>query len=149
MASVPLVQSARLSFESEPFPAEPLGCRPVRSVVEELLHVAEDIGIEPLVLSLILAPLATELPEKANSFFWVRDGELLIVPQLGRLRMHTELGILDVAPGEICVIPRGLKFRVDGLQEILNWVMTWTGRGVVVSPLQLRELVAERLRTAG
>jgi cation:H+ antiporter len=35
--------------------------------VEELLHVAEDIGIEPLVLSLILAPLATELPEKANS----------------------------------------------------------------------------------
>ena len=43
--------------------------------VEELLLVAEDIGIEPLVLSLILAPLATELPEKANSFFWVRDGK--------------------------------------------------------------------------
>ncbi len=41
-----------------------------------------------------------------------------------------------------------LKFRVDGLQEILNWVMTWTGRGVVVSPPQLRKLVAERLRTA-
>ncbi len=43
--------------------------------VEELLHVAEDIGVEPLVLSLILAPLATELPEKANSFFWVKDGK--------------------------------------------------------------------------
>jgi len=43
--------------------------------VEELLVVAEDIGIEPLVLSLILAPLATELPEKANSFFWVREGK--------------------------------------------------------------------------
>jgi cation:H+ antiporter len=43
--------------------------------VEELLHVAEEIGIEPLVLSLILAPLATELPEKANSFFWVREGK--------------------------------------------------------------------------
>jgi cation:H+ antiporter len=43
--------------------------------VEELLHVAEDAGIDPLVLSLILAPLATELPEKANSFFWVRDGK--------------------------------------------------------------------------
>jgi cation:H+ antiporter len=42
--------------------------------VEELLHVAESIGVEPLVLSLILAPLATELPEKANSFFWVKDG---------------------------------------------------------------------------
>ena len=43
--------------------------------VEELLGVAEDIGVEPLVLSLVLAPLATELPEKANSFFWVREGK--------------------------------------------------------------------------
>jgi cation:H+ antiporter len=43
--------------------------------VDELLSVAEDLGIEPLVLSLVLAPLATELPEKANSFFWVRDGK--------------------------------------------------------------------------
>ena len=43
--------------------------------VEELLYVAEEIGIEPLVLSLVLAPLATELPEKANSFFWVKDGK--------------------------------------------------------------------------
>ncbi|MGH2953684.1 MAG: sodium:calcium antiporter [Solirubrobacterales bacterium] len=43
--------------------------------VEELIHVAEEIGVEPLVLSLVLAPLATELPEKANSFFWVREGK--------------------------------------------------------------------------
>jgi cation:H+ antiporter len=43
--------------------------------VEELLHVAEDLGVEPIVLSLILAPLATELPEKVNSFFWVREGK--------------------------------------------------------------------------
>jgi cation:H+ antiporter len=43
--------------------------------VEELVSVAEDLGTEPLVLSLILAPLATELPEKANSFFWVRQGK--------------------------------------------------------------------------
>ena len=43
--------------------------------VEELISVAESLGVEPLVLSLVLAPLATELPEKANSFFWVRDGK--------------------------------------------------------------------------
>jgi cation:H+ antiporter len=43
--------------------------------VEELLHVAEDVGVEAIVLSLILAPLATELPEKVNSFFWVREGK--------------------------------------------------------------------------
>jgi homogentisate 1,2-dioxygenase len=40
------------------------------------------------------------------------DGELLLVPQAGRLRVATELGALDVAPGEICVLPRGLRFRV-------------------------------------
>lgn len=43
--------------------------------VEELLNLAEGIGADPLVLALILAPLATELPEKVNSFFWVREGK--------------------------------------------------------------------------
>jgi cation:H+ antiporter len=43
--------------------------------VEELLNIAESIGVEALVLALILAPLATELPEKVNSFFWVREGK--------------------------------------------------------------------------
>ena len=43
--------------------------------VEELIHVADSLGVETIVLSLVLAPLATELPEKANSFFWVRDGK--------------------------------------------------------------------------
>src|ERR671929_73528 len=43
--------------------------------VEEVLHVADSAGLEPLVLSLVLAPFATELPEKANSFFWVRAGK--------------------------------------------------------------------------
>jgi homogentisate 1,2-dioxygenase len=40
------------------------------------------------------------------------DGELLLVPQQGRLRLLTELGRLDVRPGEIALIPRGLAFRV-------------------------------------
>jgi len=43
--------------------------------VEELLKVAGDLGVDALVLALILAPLATELPEKVNSFFWVREGK--------------------------------------------------------------------------
>jgi homogentisate 1,2-dioxygenase len=40
------------------------------------------------------------------------DGELLIVPQQGRLLITTELGLLDVKPGEIALIPRGLAFKV-------------------------------------
>ncbi|MGI9274023.1 MAG: homogentisate 1,2-dioxygenase [Endozoicomonas sp.] len=46
-------------------------------------------------------------------FFYNADGELLIVPQSGALQAFTELGILHVEPGEILVIPRGLKFRVE------------------------------------
>lgn len=43
--------------------------------VEELLHVADRVGVSALVLALVLAPLATELPEKANSFLWTREGK--------------------------------------------------------------------------
>ncbi len=46
-------------------------------------------------------------------FFYDADGELLIVPQQGALRLATELGVLDVAPLEIAVLPRGLRFRVE------------------------------------
>ncbi|MBK7205128.1 MAG: homogentisate 1,2-dioxygenase [Thermomonas sp.] len=45
-------------------------------------------------------------------FFYDADGELLVVPQQGRLHIETELGVLDVAPQEIAVIPRGVRFRV-------------------------------------
>jgi cation:H+ antiporter len=43
--------------------------------VEELLKIADSLGVQAVVLSLVLAPLATELPEKVNSFFWVREGK--------------------------------------------------------------------------
>jgi homogentisate 1,2-dioxygenase len=48
-----------------------------------------------------------------STFFYNADGEMLIVPQLGSLRILTEMGIIDVDPQEICVIPRGIKFRVE------------------------------------
>ena len=46
-------------------------------------------------------------------FFYDADGELLIVPQQGRLRLFTELGVLEVEPQEIALIPRGIRFRVE------------------------------------
>ena len=45
-------------------------------------------------------------------FFYDADGELLVVPQQGRLAIDTELGRLDVAPLQVAVIPRGVRFRV-------------------------------------
>jgi homogentisate 1,2-dioxygenase len=47
-----------------------------------------------------------------DRFFYDADGELLIVPQQGRLHIETELGVVDVEPQEIAVIPRGIRFRV-------------------------------------
>jgi homogentisate 1,2-dioxygenase len=45
--------------------------------------------------------------------FFSADGELLIVPQEGRLRLVTEFGVLDVAPLQIALVPRGVRFRVE------------------------------------
>jgi homogentisate 1,2-dioxygenase len=45
--------------------------------------------------------------------FYNADAEMLIVPQLGRQRFVTELGIIDAEPQEIVVIPRGVRFRVE------------------------------------
>ncbi|CUS43168.1 MAG: homogentisate 1,2-dioxygenase [Pseudomonadota bacterium] len=40
------------------------------------------------------------------------DGEVLILPEMGALTLYTELGRIDVKPGEIALIPRGVRFRV-------------------------------------
>ena len=52
-----------------------------------------------------------------DEYFFSADGELLVVPQEGRIRFYTELGVLDVAPQEIAVIPRGMVYRVELLDD--------------------------------
>src|SRR4029078_1767171 len=46
-------------------------------------------------------------------YFYNADAEMLFVPQQGELRLWTEFGIIDIEPGEIAVIPRGVKIRVE------------------------------------
>ncbi|HEY1229850.1 MAG TPA: homogentisate 1,2-dioxygenase, partial [Ramlibacter sp.] len=46
-------------------------------------------------------------------YFYSADGELLVVPQQGRLAIATELGLVEVEPQQIAVIPRGVRFSVD------------------------------------
>jgi homogentisate 1,2-dioxygenase len=48
-----------------------------------------------------------------DEYFYNADGEMLFVPQQGELRLWTEFGIIDIEPGEIAVIPRGVKIRVE------------------------------------
>lgn len=48
-----------------------------------------------------------------DEYFYNADGEMMVVPQKGELRIATEFGIIEVEPCEIAVIPRGVKFRVE------------------------------------
>ncbi len=48
-----------------------------------------------------------------NEYFFNADGELLVVAQENGLRFRTEFGVIDIEPGEICVIPRGVIFKVE------------------------------------
>jgi homogentisate 1,2-dioxygenase len=59
-------------------------------------------------VALITAPMVRE-------HFYNADGEMLIVAQQGRLRFRTEFGVIEIEPGEVCVIPRGVIFRVEPL----------------------------------
>jgi len=69
-------------------------------------------------------------------YFYNSDAEMLILPQQGRLRIVTEMGVLEVVPQEIAVVPRGVRFCVDLLDA--------TARGYVAenfgAPLRLPEL---------
>src|SRR5579859_503740 len=52
-----------------------------------------------------------------DRYFVDADGELLFVPELSAVVLHTELGPLRVSPGEIAVVPRGIRFRVELADE--------------------------------
>jgi cation:H+ antiporter len=122
--------------------------------VEEMIHVAASIGIEPLVLSLILAPLATELPEKVNSFFWVREGkdalalgnitgamvfQSTIPVGIGLIFTDWELGgnaavsvALGLAGGLLAYWALRLRDRFE-LPPVLGWLALYAAFIVVVS----------------
>ena len=59
------------------------------------------------------SPSISSTSSMSDDYFYNADGELLVVPQEGRLRFFTELGRIELGPGEICVIPRGMKFKVE------------------------------------
>jgi homogentisate 1,2-dioxygenase len=70
-----------------------------------------------------------------NKVFVDADGELLIIPQSGMLLMFTEFGRMEVPPGTVALVPRGVKFRVDVEGESSGYVAENFGL-----PLRLPEL---------
>jgi len=70
-----------------------------------------------------------------NRYFYSADGELMFVPQQGAILLATELGRLEVAPGEVAVVPRGTKFRLEGDGAVRGYLCENYG-----APFRLPEL---------
>lgn len=74
--------------------------------------------------------------QKPHRYFYSADGDWFFVPQEGNLKIFTEMGLMEVSPQEIAVIPRGIRFRVE--------VVSHSARGYLVEnfgrPFRLPEL---------
>ena len=88
----------QLRWDPLPMPTEPT------DFIEGLVTMAGNAGCA---IHLYAANRSME-----QRFFYNADGELLIVPQQGRLVLATEMGVLEVEPQEIAVVPRGVRFQV-------------------------------------
>ena len=95
----------QLRWDPIPLPEQPA------DFVEGLFTMAGNGG--PAALSGIGIHVYAANRDMRGRFFYDADGELLLVPQQGRLRIATELGVLEVEPQEIAIIPRGVRFRVE------------------------------------
>lgn len=95
---------AQLRWDPMPYP------KSAHDFIDGLFTVVGNGSIEMLTGAAIhLYSAASSMQDR---FFYNADGDFLIVPQEGSLRFVTEFGLLDVKPGEIAVIPRGIKFQV-------------------------------------
>jgi homogentisate 1,2-dioxygenase len=95
----------QLRWDPVPVPSEPANFITGLSTVTTAGDVEAQSGMAS---HIVLANCSME-----DEYFSNADGELLIVPQQGRLLFFTEFGRIAVAPGEVCVIPRGVVFRVE------------------------------------
>lgn len=103
-AEAPATPPNQLRWDPLPMPAEPT------DFVEGLVTMAGNGAAEAMSGCAIHLYAANR--SMVDRFFYNSDGELLIVPQEGRLRIATEMGVLDVEPCEIAVVPRGVRFSV-------------------------------------
>ena len=113
---MPLWQSAphqidgAMSFEQSRWDPMPLPTAPTTFVAGiKTMTTAGNVNTQTGMATHIYAANT----DMVDDYFMNADGELLIVPETGDLRVKTELGILDVVPGEIIVVPRGVVFQVE------------------------------------
>jgi homogentisate 1,2-dioxygenase len=94
----------RLRWDPLAFPAEPT------DFVDGLVTMMANR--DPADLEGVAVHVYRANEDMADRYFFDADGELLLVPEQGRLDLRTEMGRIEIAPGEIALIPRGVRFRV-------------------------------------
>ena len=93
-----------MRWDPLPIPSEPT------DIIDGLITLmgAGETGINGLAVHIYTANTSMN-----DRYFYNADGEMLFVPQQGRLKLFTEMGVLDVAPNEIAMVPRGVKYTVE------------------------------------
>jgi homogentisate 1,2-dioxygenase len=104
-AEVPPTPPNQLRWDALPMPAEPT------DFIDGWVTMAGNGAAEAMNGCAIHLYAANRSMQ--DRFFYSADGELLIVPQEGRLDIATEMGRLEIGPFEIAVIPRGVRFAVS------------------------------------
>jgi homogentisate 1,2-dioxygenase len=99
------VPPAPLRWDPVPLPAEGVSLIEGIRTITTAGDAASQAGMAAHVY------LATRSME--NEYFYNADAEMLFVPQQGGLRLRTEFGVIDIDPGEVAVIPRGVKFLAE------------------------------------
>jgi homogentisate 1,2-dioxygenase len=99
------VSPNQLRWDPLPLPEEPT------DFVQGLTTIAGN-G-DPLSASGIAIHIYSANRSMTERYFYDADGDLLIVPERGALILRTEMGVVDIKPGEIALIPRGVRFRVE------------------------------------
>jgi homogentisate 1,2-dioxygenase len=94
----------RLRWDPLAFPAEPT------DFVDGLVTMMANR--DPADLEGVAVHIYRANTDMADRYFFDADGELLIVPEQGRLDLRTEMGIIEIEPGEVALVPRGVRFRV-------------------------------------
>lgn len=114
--NVPLWKTAP-NFDASEYPVAQLRWSPVAIPKEPLTFITGMRTITTAGDANAQAGMASHIylvtQSMKDEYFFSADGELLIVPQENGLRFFTEFGKIEVTPGEICVMPRGMKFKVE------------------------------------
>ncbi|MBC7634366.1 MAG: homogentisate 1,2-dioxygenase [Acetobacteraceae bacterium] len=95
----------RLRWNPREIPAKPTGF--IDSITPMLVNG------DPETLSGVTLSTYACTQNARNQVFFSADGELLIIPEQGALRLFTEFGLIELAPLHIAIIPRGVRFRVE------------------------------------